>query len=269
MLVNRPEVDLAGMAPSEGELEALFEAKYRRGYGLGWGPALRRRLGYVPADDYYEAVMEKLVTAGCAWMDVGCGRDLFPSNRKLAERLSSRARVVFGVDPDDNIKENPFVTDAFQGSVEDIPGDRRFDVVSLRMVAEHIERPATALASIGAVIEPGGLLVVYTPNKWSPMSLAAAVVPFSLHNALKQLLWRTQARDTFPTVYRLNTRRDLERELGEHGFRESLFVYLDDCSVFQRYRALYRLEIGLRNLLHRLRMRHPENCLLGVYRRAG
>ena len=34
------------------------------------------------------------MTPETSWIDVGCGRELFPSNRPLAKRLSERAKLL-------------------------------------------------------------------------------------------------------------------------------------------------------------------------------
>ena len=175
-------------SPSQTDLQELFETKYRMPYGLGWGPRLRREFGYCLPDDYYEALVAKLVTGGCSWADVGCGRDIFPSNRKLAGNLAKRAQDIFGIDPDDNIGENPFLTERFQGLVEDCPTEKRFHVITMRMVAEHIRDPKRAVQRLATLTEKNGLVIVFTPNRWSPMSLLAKMIPFMMHNPLKRLI---------------------------------------------------------------------------------
>jgi hypothetical protein len=39
---------------------------------------------------YYEAVVAKLVRPESQWLDVGCGRGVFPSNPRLAQTLAKR-----------------------------------------------------------------------------------------------------------------------------------------------------------------------------------
>lgn len=266
--VSPPFMDERNIAPSRTDLEQLFEAKYRTTYGFGWGPQSRRGVGYYQPEDYYEAIVEKLVTDGCSWADVGCGRDIFPSNRKLAETLAKRARFVLGIDPDDNIKENSFLTECFQGLVEECPTENTFDVVTLRMVAEHIQDPDCAVRRLAGLTVKKGVVVIFTPNKWSPMSLVAKAIPSKLHNPLKRLIWSSEERDTFPTAYKLNTRRDLVEHFQRFGFREIFFAYVDDCTVTSRYRMANRLELGVRNLFFRAGVPYMENCLLAVFEKS-
>jgi len=256
-----------GFEPSAEDMRAFFNVKYYRFGEPAWGPRLRLSFDYFSPDDYYEAIVASLVTPGCAWVDIGCGRNIFPSYPELARQLAERCDVVYGIDPDANIQDNKLLTDRFQGLVEDCDTERRFDLVTLRMVAEHVVDPDRTVGKIAALTKPGGLVVVYTPNKWSPMSLVAAALPFRLHHPLKRLVWDGEARDTFPTAYKLNTHKALQHHLGRNGFEEVLFRYLDDCRFSSAYRWVNRVELTFRSALRAVGRPHVENCLLGIYRK--
>src|SRR6266496_978532 len=109
------------------------------------------------------------------------------------------------------------------------------------MVAEHIARPQPALASLARLTKPGGKVVVFTINRWSPVSIAAWTVPFKLHHAIKHFLWRTEEKDTFPVVYEMNTKGRLRQLFQGHGFREVFFAHLSDCRTSFRFRLFHCL----------------------------
>lgn len=249
------------------ELQSLFDLKYRGGGQLGPDPARRLRFGYYNPDDHYETVVRKLVTTTTRWLDVGCGRDLFPSNRALARELSERCELLVGVDHDETIQENPFVHRKLQGFVQDLDGAEQFDLVTMRMVAEHVTEPEVLLTTLSRLTAAGGMVVVYTVNRYSPVPLITAITPFRLHNPIKHILWRTEAKDTFPTAFKMNTRVMLRNQFDKAGFDESEFHYLDDCRTLQRFKLLNIMELTTWKLLHKLGLRYPENCLLGVYRK--
>jgi len=94
--------------PNKEELARLLRTKYP-GPNLGWGPRLRFKFGYCTPDDIYEAFIERLVNPSTTWLDVGCGRNIFPSNAALARTLADRCKLLVGVDPDATIEENRFV----------------------------------------------------------------------------------------------------------------------------------------------------------------
>lgn len=255
------------LTPSRADLLAVFDVKYRRGPELDWGPKTRLRFDYFNPDDYYEAVVSKLVRPGTWWADIGCGRDVFPSNPALAAELAKRSAFLFGIDPDPNIRDNPFISESFEGLAEECRTSHRFDLITLRMVAEHITEPQRSVAKFAELTKPGGLVVVYTPNKWAPVSVVAALVPNRLHHRIKRLVWDAQERDTFPTAFKLNTRAALARHFNANGLCETYFAYLDDCRTFSGYRALSYLELCTQKALRSIGARYPENCLLGVYRK--
>ncbi len=252
---------------SSEELQETFHLKYGKTGTLGWGPRMRLAFGYFNPDDHYETLVTKLVRSDTRWLDVGCGRDLFPSNRTLARRLADRCAFLMGLDPDDTLDQNPFVHAKAKVAVEDFVTERGFDLITMRMVAEHITHPEQVIRVLINALNPGGHLVIYTVNRFSPIPLFTGLVPFRLHHPVKRFLWRTERQDTFPTAFRMNTRRKLRQLLTSFGHGEAAFAYLDDCRTSGRFRTLQFCELSVWWLLNKLGLRYPENCLLGVYRR--
>ncbi len=249
------------------ELEMLFEIKYGAASPIGWAPAMRRRFGHFNPDDHYEALINRLVREDTTWLDVGCGHDLFPSNRPLATLLSQRCKKLVGVDPDPTLEDNPFVHEKHMCTMEEFVSARRFDLVTMRMVAEHVAYPATFANALARCVVPGAQVVIYTVNGYSPMPLLTRLMPFRLRHPIKRVLWGSEEKDTFPTCFRMNSRRRLAEILGAEGFREVLFDYLDDCRTFGRFRPLLFTELSVQRACRVLGLRYPENCLLGVYER--
>jgi SAM-dependent methyltransferase len=249
------------------ELDAAFHTKYGDPETVGWAPRRRHRHRYATPDDVYEAVVARLLRDGDAWADVGCGREVFPSHPALARALAARCRLLVGIDPDETILENAIVHERIRSTLEGYRSDRPFDLITMRMVAEHIDDPAAAVASLARLTAPGSKVVVYTVNRWSPVALATRAIPFRLHHPIKRALWKTEERDTFPVAYRMNTRRSLAKVFRQGGFEECSFAYLDDCRTFGRFRIPNLIELTLWRVLRSLRIRYPENCLLGIYER--
>ena len=219
--------------------ESSMKYNVRKTHGLdslGWGPRLRLRFGHHTPDEYYEAVVAKLVDAQCGWLDVGCSSSIFPDNDVLAKILANRCKLLVGIDPDDTLNENPFVHERVKTTIDNFHRSSCFDLVTLRMVAEHLADPKSAVNSLSHLTKPGGKVVVYTVNQWSPVSVIARIAPFRLHHYIKRLLWRIDEKDTFPVTYKMNTRSRLSRLFEENGFREIGFSYLDDCRTLGRFR---------------------------------
>lgn len=253
--------------PSEQELEALFRRHHGDPLSQGWRVRMHHRFGYYAAGKWYEAVVDQLVHAGCTWIDVGGGRSIFPHNPELSKELASRCELLVGVDPSDNIHENTLVHQRVQSSIEDFRSESLFDLATLRMVAEHIPSPKLVAESLARLIKPGGHVVIYTPNRWSPLPMAATLIPNRWHNFFTHLLWDTEETDVFPTCYAMNTRSRLRAVFHEHGFAEAAFRHLSNCATFQRFRLTCFGELCLWRVLRCCHITYPENSLLGVYER--
>ncbi len=135
------------------------------------------------------------------------------------------------------------------------------------MVAEHISDPNAAVAALARLAAPGAAVVIYTVAKWAPVTIVSAVTPFRFHQLVKRVLWNTDDKDTFPTVYRMNTRTELQRLFHGAGFEEEGFHYLDDCRSFGRFMALSRVELAAWKALRSVGLRYPEACILAIFRK--
>ena len=246
----------------------VLQFKYGAPATRGWSPRLRDQFGYRSPDDWYEATLFHLIGSSTEWLDVGCGRNIFPSNPAAAAHLAKRCALVVGIDPSDNVRDNTLVHEWAQCLLQDYETDRQFDLVTMRMVAEHIEDPSTAMAALQRLVRPGGRVVIYTVAKFSPASMVAAVTPMPVHHFAKRVLWGGEERDTFPVAYRMNTRKDLRAQFETVGFREEAFRYLDDCRSFAQWKALAAVELAMWRTLRSIGLRYPESCLLGVYQKA-
>ncbi len=253
--------------PTPDELAELVALKHGDARFSSWAPRRRWRYGYFTPDDWYETLLRRLVSTSTRWLDVGGGRSLFPHNPRLAEELARRCQRLVGVDPSPNVDQNPYLHARTRCLIEDFVTEEIFDLVTMRMVAEHIADPSRVAERLSRLLAPGGLLVVYTVFRWSPLTVLSALTPHRWHYPLKRRLWGGEETDTFPVAYRWNTRSDLRRYLAPASFEEILFVYLDDLATFSQIRWLNWLELQLWRALRALRCRYPELCLLGVYRR--
>jgi len=254
--------------PSSSDLTRVMEMRNGSSSEGGWEVRMRRdSFGYFLPDDFYEALLEKLVFPGIRWLDVGCGRYLLPHNHSLARTLASRCALLYGVDPDPTIEENGLVHCRSRESIESFDSEHRFDLATVRMVAEHIQRPKACVENLAKLIQHGGRVVVYTVNKHSPTCAAARVVPFSMHHMVKNWLWGSAEKDTFPVVYRMNTRGSLSSLMRQCGFKEVLFCSLADCRLFMRFPVLHWLELSAWKVCQRFGGSYPENVFVAVYER--
>ena len=66
---------------------------------------MRYLFKYFGPDAWFVAVVDRLVSEQCYWVDVGGGKSIFPQNGALAEALTRRCAFVVGVDPSDGIQK--------------------------------------------------------------------------------------------------------------------------------------------------------------------
>jgi 2-polyprenyl-3-methyl-5-hydroxy-6-metoxy-1,4-benzoquinol methylase len=253
--------------PDASSLRQMFHRRYGPQHALGWGPRLRQSCNYYTPDDIYESLVAGLIVKGMSWLDVGCGRELFPNNLGLAEILSKRCEKLTGVDPDPTLEENPWVHEKIQGGIDTFDGEGGFDLVTMRMVAEHIADPSACVKSIARALRPGGLAVVYTVSAISPMPLLTCLAPMGLRHVVKSWLWGTQPKDTFPTCFKMNSRSVLMRQFLAVGMKEETFMRLDDCRTFAKFQMMSKIEMKLMRACRAIGMPYPEHCLLGIYRK--
>jgi SAM-dependent methyltransferase len=118
--------------------------------------------------DRIDAFTELLERRSGSLLDLGCGggwllryaaasgwqvQGVEPS-RSMWERARHRAPVILGTFPHVDLK------------------GRRFDVVNLKLVMEHVPDPAALLLEVRRVLGPGGLVCVEVPNDFNRLQAA-------------------------------------------------------------------------------------------------
>jgi len=145
-------------------------------------------------------------------LDLGAGAGIVPQMN-----FRGLAAHVCGVDLDPRVVTNPALDEGRIANVEQLPyGNDRFDIVFSDNVLEHLTEPARVLREVARVLRPGGVFVFKTPNKWHYMPTIARLTPHRLHQWFNRLRGRGQA-DTFPTRYRANSERDIQRLAASAG----------------------------------------------------
>lgn len=188
-------------------------------------------------------------------VDFGAGRgrvadDPVPFRRQLQE-LRGPGRTVIGVDVDPVVTSNPRVDEGrVIGADGTIPvADASVDLVVSDWTFEHVDGAEKAAAELDRILKPGGWICSVTPNKWGYIAVGARLVPNRHHvGALHKLQPGKAEVDTFPTRYRMNTRRDLRRLFPEPRFH--LRAYTADAEP-HNYAGGSKAVAALLSLVHR------------------
>lgn len=160
------------------------------------------------------SLAQMLATDATVVVDVGCGRgaliDPDIGERRLHD-MRAPGRTVVGIDVDPVGAENPLI-DEFRAIEDDRWPfeDNTVDLALCDWVLEHIPDPAAFVGELQRVLRPGGAFVARTVSRASILSKTARLVPNDKHSkVISRLQPKRQEQDVFPTVYRMNTPRDL------------------------------------------------------------
>ncbi len=163
--------------------------------------------------DFYTRV-NALLRSDSVVVDFGAGRGQWSEDpiefRRELQRLQGKVRKVIGVDVDQAVMEHPSLDEA----VIYAPGtrlplcDESVDLIVSDYTFEHVDDPSPVAKELTRILRPGGWICARTPNRWGYIALGARLIPNVFHKqVLEQLQPGREARDVFPTRYRMNTRR--------------------------------------------------------------
>lgn len=181
---------------------------------LGWSEMFQQSKAGFDSIVPFLGVAQALAAEAEVVVEVGCGRGgaVDRDAPRPFQDLRGAGRTVIGIDIDPVGHQNP-VVDEFRLIEESGRWpleDGSVDLAVSDFVLEHIAQPQTFVAELTRTLRPGGVLVARTVSRNSPMSIVARTVPNAKHaRVLRRLQPTREARDVFPTQYRMNTRRDL------------------------------------------------------------
>lgn len=218
--------------------------------------------------EFYQRI-NALLSPDNTVLEFGAGRGGFVDDsvayRRRLRWLRGKVASVVGVDIDEAILQNPSLDVALViTSGAPLPlEDGSVDIVVADWVFEHLRDPTWAASEIGRVLRRGGWICARTPNRYGYIAVASRLVPNSLHGRfLRRLQPAKLAQDTFPTMYRMNTRRTIERlfptDMYEHCSytMNSEPAYVGSSAVVPRIlRCAFRLVPSALGAVHYLFIR--------------
>jgi len=231
--------------------------------------------GWRESGQVYEALSRQHVRPNARVLDIGCGRG------GVLELLHSQVALAVGVDPDQGslVEHRVPTLRRAAGLMERLPfSDQSFDLVLCSWVLEHLVDPEQAFAEVARVLRgpassggpnaPNagggtsvGHFVFLTPNAWHPLTWANRWLGRlgDLQTRLVRRWYGRDEADTFPIVYRANTRRQIEQLACAVGLTPVAFYQVGDPTYLAFNEPLYRLAV----LAERLTPRWMKVHLLG------
>lgn len=205
----------------------------------------QKHRGWQPATDVYEQTIRQHWQAGQTLLDLGCGRG------GVLEQVTDLDGLRIGVDPDwDSLVEHrlPNLPRA-AANADQLPFvDASFRMVIAAWVLEHLPQPEHTFAEISRVLKPGGICILMTPNRNSPIALLNRTLK-PLQQTLVPLLYGRAEADTFPVVYRANTPQDLTSLAQKTGLTLETCHLIPDPTYLAFNESLYHLSAALTDLL--------------------
>ncbi|MGA2645210.1 MAG: class I SAM-dependent methyltransferase [Candidatus Sulfotelmatobacter sp.] len=171
----------------------------------------------------YASLISEHLSAHTVWLDAGCGSRLLECDMDpLEDWLASHCKTIVGIDV--SVTSNRNIKLLVHGSLYDLPfADNSLDLITCRMVVEHLAQPRRAFAESARCLRPGGALVVITPNLLNYAILGNAVatklLPEKLRHRIVQAVDSRADEDIFPVRYKANTMARLVQSLNASGLQ--------------------------------------------------
>jgi len=136
-----------------------------------------RRWLHTTRKRWINAAIEKYSTAGGSALEIGPGSGLY------LPMLARHAARVVTVDIEsvylEQAKQSGNLPENVEFRLDDIThsslADNTFDLILCTEVIEHIADSSAALREIGRILKPGGIAIITTPQKFSPLELTAKI----------------------------------------------------------------------------------------------
>lgn len=222
----------------------------------------RLRPGYRTSGQVYEALVRQHTAPETRVLDLGCGRG------GVMELLADSVALPVGVDPDliSLIESRASTVRRAAALADALPfPDGSFDVVLCSWVIEHLACPQATFQEVARVLRTGGHFVFLTPNALNYVVLINRLIPAQIQRHLVPRVYARAEADTFPVVYRANTRRKLDALLRQAGLRCEEFHLIGDPSYLALHKILFWVGVFLERLTDGQLLRGLKVHLVGCY----
>jgi SAM-dependent methyltransferase len=148
--------------------------------------------------------------------------------RRQLRSFKGKVAKVVACDIDDAVYENEGADEiTVVDPKKPLPyANQTFDIIVADFVFEHIEAPGVVAPELHRILKPGGWICARTPNKYCLISLCTRTIRNSFHTTL--LRWVQPDRktvDVFPTVFKLNSKRDVARWFPHDRYDDFTYRY--------------------------------------------
>ena len=231
-----------------------------------WATRVReeRYAGWKGIDDILGDAIRTHFPCGGFLLDVGCGKSSPVGEYKSTARFTVGTDIDFGEVASNHDVDALVVSDGARLPFEGC----RFDLILSKTAIEHMAEPQEFFAGVHRVLKPGGVFVWATSNLRSLPILVSRFTPLGLHRWVYRRLFGTALHiEQFPTHYRANTERVVDRQLVAAGFEKVALHRASWPMYFAFSRPLFRAMLPVHRWGDRVGSQLLQVHLIGVYRK--
>ncbi|MFC1564054.1 class I SAM-dependent methyltransferase [candidate division KSB1 bacterium] len=167
--------------------------------------------------EIYNARLEGLLTPGTVWLDIGCG------DNSIIGQFGNRCRSAAGFDISRSSKLSG--KNFIRADLTRIPfKGESVDLVTLRMVVEHLKDIPEDLLEVERILKKGGTVLLMTTNILSPLVFIGRLFPDNLKRWLIGLLFKIDREVIFPAYHRFNSFSRLKKGAGRLRIKDLEFI---------------------------------------------
>jgi ubiquinone/menaquinone biosynthesis C-methylase UbiE len=206
--------------------------------------------------EVYNTILKDSISKDTVWLDIGCGK-----NEHVAE-LGKNAKNAMGIDilDDNNRVDAPFL----QSDLRNISLPSGYaNLITLRMVVEHLEKVPEDFFEISRLLMPGGKLIILTTNSLSPIIFLPRILPHRLKSWIIQNIFSVDSRDIFPTYHKFNTPHKMRK-----GFPEMSLQKIEYLEIVPIDKPIMALIFGFWYTITKFSvLKHYRSNLLSVFQK--
>jgi 2-polyprenyl-3-methyl-5-hydroxy-6-metoxy-1,4-benzoquinol methylase len=223
--------------PRKKDVLAIYDETYYKDGGY-YQNYIKNGDNYVWAFRKRMNVIAKFLKPGASILDVGCAYGFF------LEVAKEKGFDVAGVEANEymcgNVKRRLNVPCFLNTDLNHFPDSKRYDCITFFDSIEHLEHPREAIAAAWKMLNPGGILVITTPNIGSWLA------------RLMGKLWPHVTPEEHIYYYTPQTMRDVLKRTGYEVLHLSGASYRFKLSEFiPKFKPISKLIYQLTSLLER------------------
>jgi SAM-dependent methyltransferase len=161
----------------------------------------------------------------------------------VLQKFQGKVAKVIGVDLHPGIRDHPYLDERHvigpNDSLPFQPGT--IDVVVADWVFEHLDDPAQYASEMARLVPPGGWVCARTVNRWGYVGIGARLLPNRIHaRFVPKLIPVARSEDVFPTLYRINSLRDIRRWFSPVAWENHSYLVNNTPRYFGHSTLLFR-----------------------------